>query len=108
MSGQKIGARVRVEIRLLPSGEGGRSSPIVDGYRPLCLIADADGSETVVGLCQLELVGELMPGGTGEGTLAFAPEVSDLVRSLVRVGSKFGLAEGRKVVGAARAIESPD
>lgn len=108
MSGQKIDARLPVEIRLLSSDEGGLSTPIAEGYRPLCVIAGEDGSETVVGLCQLEVAGELMPGQVGEGTLAFAPGVSELVRSLLRAGFEFGLAEGRKVVGTARALQGPD
>jgi hypothetical protein len=107
MSDPKIGARLRVEIRLLPSNQEGRSTPIANGYRPLCVFAGEDGSETVVGLCQLELAGKLMPGGVGEGTLGFAPEVSDLVRSLLRVGSEFGLAEGREVIGTARVLQGP-
>ena len=108
MSDPKIGTKVRVEIRLLASDQEGRSTPIIDGYRPLCVFIGEDGTETVVGLCQLELSGELIPGGVGEGTLGFAPEVSDLVRSLLQVRSEFRLAEGHKVVGTARTLESFD
>lgn len=108
MSGLRFDARLRVEIRLLSPNDGGRSTPIVDGYRPLCVLAGEGRSETVVGLCQLELAGELMPGNIGEGTLAFAPEASEVVRSRLREGSEFELAEGHKVIGTARVLQDPD
>src|SRR6266436_5150375 len=79
---------------------GGRSRPIVDGFRPLCIVGSLAG-ETVVGLCELHLDNPISPGESGVGRLSFDVAVSETVRALLKVGSTFTLAEGRIVVAAA-------
>jgi len=66
------------------------------------------GDETVIGLCLLELANELLPGTEAEGTLRFAPVVSEIVRSVLKIGTEFMLAEGRHVVGHARVLGFAD
>jgi hypothetical protein len=102
-----MGLTLRVEIHLLTAAEGGRTTPVGGGYRPLCVVGAEGDAKTIIGLCQLEMNGELAPGGTGQADLVFAAEVSDLTRSLLAIGSTFGLAEGPYVIGEAtvRAID---
>jgi translation elongation factor EF-Tu-like GTPase len=103
-----IGVTLRADIRLSSPDQGGRTKPVLSGYRPLCIARRDDGTEEVVGLCQLEIADELLPGTSGEGKLLFAPAVSDAVKSLLKVGSEFSLAEGKRIVGSAWVIEVAD
>jgi hypothetical protein len=92
-----------VEIYLLPTAEGGVSSPVASGYRPLCQFTKPDGEVVTVGMCQLELaeLEYLSPGGAANGFLHFAPGLEDLVRELATVSPVINLAEGRHVIGSA-------
>lgn len=84
---------IRADLRLLPTNEGGRSSPIESGYRSLARFED---SPSDVGF-ELELdTNRLVPGESGIGRLSFwavdeLPEVS--------AGRAFELREGSRVVG---------
>ena len=97
------GVSLSVDIRLLPTEDGGVDRPVSSGYRPLCEFTKPDGEVITVGMCQLELPeGEyLVPGGTAKGLLRFAPGVEDLVRALAVVSPRINLAEGRHVIGSA-------
>lgn len=57
--------------------------------------------DVVIGMCQLETDDAILPGHSGHGELAFAPDVSALVRSLVHVGTVIALNEGRRRIGTA-------
>jgi hypothetical protein len=105
MSRPPFALRLRVEIRLASTDEGGRKGPIADGYRPLCVIEDAKLGRTVIGMCELELARELSPGDVGEGVLGFAAVVADLVKSVLSTGSIFTLAEGNHDVATATVLE---
>jgi hypothetical protein len=96
-----FGFSIQVHIDLLRPIDGGRSTSITSGYRPLCIFDKADGVRTIIGLCELDLDGELAPGESRQGRLSFDVAVSEEVRALVRVGSKFGLAEGPHRIGSA-------
>jgi hypothetical protein len=100
MSQPRFGVTLDVHLDVRATDTGGRSRPIVDGYRPLCIVGSLDG-ETVVGLCELHLDNPISPGESGVGRLSFDMAVSDTVRALLRVGSTFDLAEGQTVVAAA-------
>lgn len=101
------GVILLVNVDLLKPEEGGRTSPISSGYRPLCLIPRADGTEAVFGLCELYLDAAIPPGRSGQGRLAFATAIADDVRSLLVTGSRISLAEGSQPIGTAevRGIE---
>jgi len=101
MSGPTFGLTLDVSVDLLPTDGGGRIQPIASGYRPLCVIAAPDGDERIIGLCELRLDDPIAPGKSGGGRLRFDVAVSDDVRALLRVGSRFDLAEGAKRIGSA-------
>jgi hypothetical protein len=101
MLSRTVGISLDVHLDLLPSNAGGRSHPIATGYRPLCVIKGPGGDERIFGLCELQLDGQLAPGDSGEGRLSFDISVSDEVRALLRVGSRFLLAEGARQIGSA-------
>jgi hypothetical protein len=96
----EFGLSLDVRVELLPPGAGGRSTPIASGYRPLCLIGSPGTDEQVFGLCELVLAEPLAPGNSGDGHLSFDTAISDDVRPLLRVGSRFDLAEGLRRVGS--------
>jgi hypothetical protein len=104
VSSPDIGLVLTVRVDLFKSEAGGRSRPIETGYRPICRFPDRYEHETVVGLCELELPEPLNPGTSGEGRLSFDAAVSGQVRSLISRGSRFVLAEGPNVIGAAHVL----
>jgi translation elongation factor EF-Tu-like GTPase len=97
------GVSLDIDFQLLPPSEGGRSTPVKSGYRPLCRFTAPDGQTTTVGMCQLELgaADHVMPGDRGAGSLVFVEDVAALVRSLASAGTQLDLAEGNRVVGHA-------
>jgi translation elongation factor EF-Tu-like GTPase len=101
MTPPAIGVTLIIRIDLFTPDRGGRATPIRSGYRPLCVVNQPDGGEVVIGLCELQLSEQLRPGDSGEGRLSFSVEVSQEVRSLLGVGSRFTLAEGRRPIGSA-------
>jgi hypothetical protein len=103
MTAVPYGVALVIEFRLLAHDEGGRSTPVMSGLRPLCRFIDPDGQVITVGMCQLELhdVDRVAPGASGSASLVCAPDVSELVRRLARVGTEFELAEGNTVIGRA-------
>jgi hypothetical protein len=92
---------IRADLRLLPSGESGRSSPIESGYRSL---ARFEGSASDFGF-ELELEADrLAPGESGMGRLSFWA-VEELPEFLA--GQSFELREGSRVVGHGTVLEAP-
>ncbi len=94
---------VRVKIDLLPTSEGGRSGPLLSGYRSLLRF---DGSEVDFGF-ELELdpaVGSagIPPGASGSGRVSFWA-VEDLP-SLFS-GQRFEVREGARVVGRGTIVD---
>lgn len=104
MRERHIGLVLTVQIDLLAADQGGRTRQIQSGYRPLCLIRNSIGNEVTIGLCEVEMHGELPSGRSGEGRLLFDGRVSDLVMSLLSVGSHFSLAEGTHRIGYATVL----
>jgi hypothetical protein len=105
MTRPHFGVTLAIRIDALPSGSRGA---LRSGLRPLCRVTTPDGDDVVIGLCELELAHPVHPGGAGDGRLSFDIAVSDLVRSLIRAGSRLTLAEGNTPIATAevRAIES--
>jgi hypothetical protein len=94
MSQPEFGVTLDLLLDARPN-HGGRSRPIVDDFRPLCII-DGRNGESTIGLCELHLDAPISPGESGVGRLSFDVTVSEDVRELLRVGSVFDLAEGRR------------
>jgi translation elongation factor EF-Tu-like GTPase len=101
MSEPMYGITLTVHVELLTPETGGRTRPIQSGYRPLCVTRKPDGTQVVIGLCELQLDKEIYPGDSGDGRLSFAVDVSEEVRSMVTVGARFQLAEGNHPIGSA-------
>jgi translation elongation factor EF-Tu-like GTPase len=108
MAGPDFGVILTIDVHLLATEDGGRRTAIGRGYRPLCVMRSRDGSETLVGLCELDPANDIAPGDDGEAKLRFLRDVADLVLSLGHPGFQFSLAEGLKVVGVAavRTVET--
>lgn len=91
---------IRADLRLVPTSEGGRSSPVESGYRSL---ARFEGSTSDFGF-ELELdAGRLLPGDSGIGRLSLwaAEELPEL-----SAGQAFELREGSRAVGHGTVLDS--
>jgi hypothetical protein len=99
----EIGVVATIKFRLFAVGEGGRQTPVDDGYRPLVKTCDRD-DETVIGLCVLRLNGPVAPGEDGFGRLAFSALVTPAVHEHLRVGSCLYLAEGTRSIGTGEVL----
>src|SRR5436309_3105903 len=93
-----------VRIQLLMAAEGGRTTPVAGGYRPLCVLPAPDGSASYLGLCQLELADSIPPGGAATARLRFHDDVADIVREHLRPGAIFKFAEGPRIIGNAAVL----
>ncbi|MCP5443161.1 MAG: hypothetical protein H6968_09025 [Chromatiaceae bacterium] len=88
---------ISAKVHLIPTNEGGRSGPLMSGYRSLLRFED---SEVDFGF-ELELVPDsnvkgLAPGDTGNARLSFWA-VEDL--PILIAGMKFEMREGVRIVG---------
>jgi translation elongation factor EF-Tu-like GTPase len=104
MNEPNIGLCVRAELHLLSTEDGGRTTPIRDNYRPLCVVGDGN-DEMMIGLMRVRLEGELAPGHSGMVKLEFHTDVADLARARLLPGAEFALAEGKRVVALAHVID---
>jgi translation elongation factor EF-Tu-like GTPase len=104
---EKFGFTIRVRLAMLSRDKGGKARPILSGYRPLCVIRNLDGSDTTIGLCELQLCEgpSLAPGDTAEVLIRFHEDVADLAKRLLMVGTDFNLAEGAHIFGLARVLQ---
>lgn len=90
---------IRANLRLVPTNQGGRSSPIESGYRSLACF---EGSPSDFGF-ELELDADrLAPGESGSGKLSFWA-VEEL--PALSAGQSFELREGARVVGHGTVLE---
>lgn len=107
MSSTTSGLTVKAQVQLLTPDRGGRTQPVISGYRPLCFIDGEDGYRAIIGLCELRLtrVPALQPGESGDGTLIFLPSVADEARAALTVGSTISLGEGTRIIGFAQVVE---
>lgn len=94
---------VTAKIDLLPTSEGGRSGPLLSGYRSLLRF---EGSEVDFGF-ELELDATagsdgIAPGASGSGRVSFwaVEELPSLV-----AGQRFEIREGARVVGRGTIVE---
>ena len=94
---------VTARVHLLPTSEGGRSGPLLSGYRSLLRF---EGSDLDFGF-ELELdptvgPGGLAPGSSGTGRVSFwaIEEMPSLF-----AGQRFELREGARVVGRGTIVD---
>src|SRR5262245_59133763 len=88
------------QLTLLTSKNGGRASPLGDGYRSLIRF---NRSHHVFGM-QLNLPGTLGPGQTGEVEVrVLAPDELPLLKP----GDGFDILEGLRVVGHGVVVSAP-
>lgn len=98
---------LRVEFTLLSTGEGGRRTPIGDGYRSQSWFGDTRGDERVFYDCVLHIEPgadasvndvrlSVAPGGRGTGALV--PILEEEVRELAPAGTAFEMCEGLRTV----------
>ena len=88
----------RARLRLLTSEEGGRSGPLVSGYRSLFDLGDKTAAGDVLpwgGEIMLHGVNELAPGGEALITVRLLMATHDPLSP----GWTFRLFEGKRVVG---------
>lgn len=89
----KIRAEITIKLR------GGRTLPIVNGYRPgFCFIENKQTSGSI------QLLGEesLEPGKTGLVYIAF---FSDELLGAIQSGTKFSFYEGKTEIGTGEVID---
>lgn len=99
-----LAAFIDAEVRLLPSAEGGRQSPIASGYRCNCWVGHVQEGQRVYNDATFYLLesDELKPGETGR--VRVQPHHPDDWSHLT-VGFQFELCEGPRVIGVATVIE---
>ncbi len=88
--------RFKGEVYMLPQGEGGRDTPIVDGYSPQFYFYTAD----VPGVAKLSDGVKMVPP---DGNAPVTVELSNPVA--MYGGLLFGIREGDRTVGAGRVLE---
>jgi hypothetical protein len=96
-----------VEIRLLPPEAGGRTLPVISGYRPIFKLQRRDKEELMVGLSELVVPDgtSIEPGGSGRAIVLTAPQARDILVENIGVGDYVQLCEGTHVVGEAKVVE---
>lgn len=94
--------QVDVEVCALSATEGGRTTPLIDGYHPLCRFSNTDGEHTLVGLAALRLATPVQPGDCGTGLLVFGAAAASVARNMISSYSKFEFVEGAQVVASVR------
>ncbi|HTZ87367.1 MAG TPA: hypothetical protein VMB05_11935 [Solirubrobacteraceae bacterium] len=99
----QIELSLRVMATLIETEKGGRQGPIsASSYRPWCRVRDRDGSEVLIGMCEMRFDGVVAPGETSEGELVFA-EAEPATR-LLPVGTKFEFIEGLRSVASCEVL----
>src|SRR5262249_31770077 len=96
---------LEVRIDLLSTSDGGRSAPILSGYRSLIRFGGADvdfGFELQLGP---ECAKGLAPGNSGSARLSLWA-VDDVPP--LRPGQKFELREGRRIIGRGTVLDTKD
>ncbi len=94
---------VWAEVRLLPTGEGGRADAIRGGYRPNHNFFGPEDREMAVGCIDLPEGSELLPGQSVEVTITFLGWPG--LTGLVYPGREWRIQEGPRLVGIGRVIE---
>jgi translation elongation factor EF-Tu-like GTPase len=87
-------AQVQAEILLLSSESGGRSKPIISGYRPQ-LHLEGDSSDWIMHIHDVK-PSPLEPGSSG--SICFDLLSWETVRSRLKIGMPFKIREGSRVI----------
>lgn len=93
--------KVKADIELFKTSEGGRKTPFINGYRPLF---DFSGARTLTSgkIDVIERDG-LSPGETGKVIITFIKGIID--DSHFKVGERFSFGEGVNLTGQGTIIE---
>jgi translation elongation factor EF-Tu-like GTPase len=91
---------ITVELELLPSEQGGRSTGVGSGWGPLLRF---NGADDLYGMVEVFLDGESVdPGSSASGRLRVAaPERLPTLRH----GDRFDVLEGLRVVGRGKVVD---
>jgi translation elongation factor EF-Tu-like GTPase len=89
---------VEVEIRFLPSAEGGRSGPAFSGYRPQFFYAGHDWDA----VHEYPDVAQVNPGDTVRAFLAFLSPHEHVGK--LHPGMSFEIREGARTIGIGRVL----
>ena len=95
--------RVRANIRLLPSTDGGRTAPVRGSYRPNHNFFGPEDRDMTIGFIELPSGVELSPGESIELPVAFWnwPGLEDQIYP----GREWRIQEGAKLVGIGTVLE---
>jgi len=99
-----------VEIQLRPPDSGGRTRPIISGYRPIFRLDNGGKKELTIGLSELTIPdsASIEPGGSGRAIVVMSPEVRKILLENVAVGDTLQICEGIRVVGEAKVVSFLD
>ncbi len=99
-----------VDIRLGPSDSGGRTRPIISGYRPIFRLHNGGKNELTIGLSELTIPdgASIEPGGSGRAVVVMSPEVRKILLENVALGDTMQICEGNRVVGEAEVVSFLD
>ena len=97
------GVFVRASIRLLPTAEGGRASPIKGSYRPNHNFFGPDDREMTVGFIELPDGTELYPGESIDLPVTFWNWLG--LEGQIYQGREWRIQEGGKLVGIGTILE---
>ena len=97
------GILVRANIRLLPTAEGGRTTPIKGSYRPNHNFFGPDDRNMTIGFIELPEGKELHPGESIDLPIIFRkwPGLEDQIYP----GREWRIQEGAKLVGIGTVFE---
>ena len=99
-----------VDIKLGPPDSGGRTRPIISGYRPIFRLRNGGKNELTIGLSELTIPdgASIEPGGSGRAVVVMSPEVRKILFDNVALGDKMQICEGNRVVGEAEVVSFLD
>lgn len=99
-------ASFRARVYFLKTEDGGRSSPVSSGYRPMFDFGLQKNGQTMYNDCVLFFDGAdpIQPGETREARVV--PIHPELLRGLVRPNVSFEIAEGSRVVGRGEVLKT--
>lgn len=95
----------RARVRFLRPEEGGRTTPVVSGYRPMCDFGLTTNGRKMYNDCVLLFEGyqEVRPGETCEARIL--PLHPELMRGVLRPNRAFDITEGSRVVGKGEVLD---
>jgi len=99
------GAAIEViaDVRLLPTGEGGKSRPISSTYRPNHNFGAPEDRHFYIGQLEIASGDEIVPGETRRVPIRFLSGPG--LRQMLTLGREWRIQEGDRLVAVARVVE---